>query len=147
MAELVTGAFLSSFLHVAFERLASPDFLGYFRRRKMDDGLLKKLHAILLSVDKIVEVAEERQYRDRRVKQWLDELKDEVFKAQDLLDDIATEALRQKLHAESQSVVIGKVRCFFSGLVNRNQFDKEIELGIQLGVLNNLENLIKQDWD
>ncbi|KAI9115194.1 hypothetical protein K1719_013513 [Acacia pycnantha] len=144
MAELVAGAFLSSFLQVAFERLASPDLLDYFRRRKMDDGLLKKLQVILISVNKVMEDAEERQYRDRYVKQWLDELKDEVFKAEDLLDDIATEALQQKLHAESQTVIIGKVRGFFTGLVNRNQFDKEIESGIQ-GVLNNLEYLIKQN--
>ncbi|KAI9115289.1 hypothetical protein K1719_013608 [Acacia pycnantha] len=144
MAELVAGAFLSSFLQVAFERLASPDFLDYFRRKKMDDGLLKKLHAILLSVDKIVEDAEERQYRDRRVKQWLDELKDEVFKAQDLLDDIATEALRQKQRAESQTAASGKVRGFFTSLVNRNQLEKKIESGIK-EVINNLENLIKQN--
>ncbi|KAK4285347.1 hypothetical protein QN277_002055 [Acacia crassicarpa] len=144
MAELVASAFLSSFLQVAFERLASHDFLDYFRRRKMDDGLLIKLHVILLSVDKIVEDAEKRQYRDRRVKLWLDVLKDEVFKAQDLLDDIATEALRQKLHFESQTATGGEVRNFFTGLVNQNQFNKEIESGIQ-GVLTNLDFLIKQN--
>ncbi|XP_028782577.1 putative disease resistance RPP13-like protein 1 [Neltuma alba] len=145
MAELVAGAFLSSFLQVAFERLASHDFLDYFRGRKLDHDLLTKLRVILISVDKIVEDAEERQYRDHRVKQWLEELKDEVFKAQDLLDDIATEASRQKLDAESQSTtVIRKVRGFFTPLVSQNQFDKKIESGIK-EVLSNLENLMKQN--
>ncbi|XP_028783809.1 putative disease resistance RPP13-like protein 1 [Neltuma alba] len=142
--KLVAGAFLSSFLQVTFERLASRDFLDYFRGRKLDHSLLTKLRIILLSVDKIVEDVEERQYRDHRVKLWLDELKDEVFKAQDLLDDIAIEASRQELDAESQSTaVIRKVRGFFTALGNQNQFDKTIESGIKV-VLNNLEYLIKQ---
>ncbi|XP_028782600.1 putative disease resistance RPP13-like protein 1 [Neltuma alba] len=145
MAELVAGAFLSSFLQVAFERLASRDFFNYFRGRKLDYDLLTKLRIILLSVDKIVEDVEERQYRDHRVKLWLDELKDEVFKAQDLLDDIAIEASRQDLDAESQSTtVIHKVRGFFTALGNQNQFDKTIESRIKV-VLNNLEYLIKQN--
>ncbi|XP_028783804.1 putative disease resistance RPP13-like protein 1 [Neltuma alba] len=141
MAELVAGAFLSSFLQVAFERLASPDFVEYFRGRKLNGNLLKELEITLNSVDKIVEDAEERQYRDHHVKKWLDELKDEVFKAQELLDDIATQ---QKMDAESQSTtVIRKVRGFFTTLASQNHFDKKIESEIK-EVLNNLENLMKQ---
>ncbi|XP_028782692.1 putative disease resistance RPP13-like protein 1 [Neltuma alba] len=142
--KLVAGAFLSSFLQVAFERLASRDFLDYFRARKINDDLRRKLLVILISVDKIVEDAEERQYRDHRVKQWLDELKDEVFKAQDLLDDIASEASRQKLDAEFQTVVINKVRGFFPAFVNQIRFDKKIKSGIKQ-VLNNLDILMKQN--
>ncbi|XP_028783810.1 putative disease resistance RPP13-like protein 1 [Neltuma alba] len=86
----------------------------------------------------------ERQYRDHHVKKWLDELKDEVFKAQDLLDDIATEASQQKLYAELQSTaVICKVRGLFTTFASRNHFDKKIDSGIK-ELLNNLENLIKQ---
>ncbi|GAU39315.1 hypothetical protein TSUD_119210 [Trifolium subterraneum] len=43
MAELVGGAFLSSFFQVALEKLSSNDFIDYFRRGKLDDTLLEKL--------------------------------------------------------------------------------------------------------
>ncbi|XP_028782705.1 putative disease resistance RPP13-like protein 1 [Neltuma alba] len=145
MAELVAGAFLSSFLQVAFQRLASHDFVEYFRRRKLNDNLLKELDITLNSVGKIVEDAEERQYRDHHVKKWLGELKDEVFKAQDLLDDIATEASQQKLDAESQSSTgICKVRGFCTTLASRNHFDKKIESELK-ELLNSLKNLMKQN--
>ncbi|XP_054814534.1 putative disease resistance RPP13-like protein 1 isoform X2 [Prosopis cineraria] len=104
MAELVAGAFLSSSLQVAFQKLASREVLDFFHGRKLEDGLLKKLRIILLPVNQVIEDAEERQYRNPNVKQWLAELKDEVFKAEDLIDEITTEALRQKLDAESQTL-------------------------------------------
>ncbi|XP_054794269.1 putative disease resistance RPP13-like protein 1 [Prosopis cineraria] len=100
MAELVGGAFLSATLQVAFDRLASRDILDYFRGRKLNEGLLKRLHIILISINQVLEDAEESQYRNPNVKQWLDELKDAVFIAEDLLDEIATEASRQKLESE-----------------------------------------------
>ncbi|XP_054814533.1 putative disease resistance RPP13-like protein 1 isoform X1 [Prosopis cineraria] len=123
MAELVAGAFLSSSLQVAFQKLASREVLDFFHGRKLEDGLLKKLRIILLPVNQVIEDAEERQYRNPNVKQWLAELKDEVFKAEDLIDEITTEALRQKLDAESQTLT-GKVQGCFTTIVNQRLFEK-----------------------
>ncbi|XP_054817054.1 putative disease resistance RPP13-like protein 1 [Prosopis cineraria] len=143
MAELIAGAFLSSSLQVAFEKLASREVLDFFHGRNVEDGLLKKLRIILLSVNQVIEDAEERQYRNRNVKQWLAELKDEVFKAEDLIDEIATEALRQKLDAESQTLT-GKVRGCFTTFINQRLLEKSIESRMKQ-VLENLEYLIKQN--
>ncbi|KAF7824711.1 putative disease resistance RPP13-like protein 1 [Senna tora] len=141
MAELVGGAFLSAALQVACEKLASSEMFDFFRRKNLNDSLLEKLHIILISVNQVIEDAEEMQYRNPNVKKWLDELKHVVFKAEDLLDDIDTEASQQKLHAEFHTVT-SKVRGFLTPSVT--SFDKEIEPRIQK-VLDTLEYLIKQN--
>ncbi|XP_054791091.1 putative disease resistance RPP13-like protein 1 [Prosopis cineraria] len=101
MAEVLVGAFLTPAIEALLERLASGDILDFFRVKKLQDGfLLKKLDVTLNSLNKVIEDAEERQYRDPYVKRWLDELRDAVFQAEDLLLEIATEASRRKLQLE-----------------------------------------------
>nr|KYP31960.1 Putative disease resistance RPP13-like protein 1 [Cajanus cajan] len=87
-ATLVGGAFLSAFLQVAFDRLASPQVLDFFRKKKLDENLLKKLKRKLRSIDALADDAELQQFRDQRVRAWLLDVKDAVFEAEDLLDEI-----------------------------------------------------------
>ncbi|KAH7862843.1 hypothetical protein Vadar_010183 [Vaccinium darrowii] len=47
--------------------------------------------------------SQNKKISDQAVKDWLDELKDVVYHAEDLVDEIATEALRCKVEAEYQS--------------------------------------------
>ncbi|XP_028760604.1 putative disease resistance RPP13-like protein 1 [Neltuma alba] len=139
-AELVGGAFLSAALQVAFQRLASSDITHYFRSRNLKDSLLKKLHITLISVNQVLGDAEARQYTSPNVNTWLHELKHVVYVADDLLDEIATEATRLKIETENQSAT-SKVRGIFTSFVN--QFEKHIEERIQ-EVLDELEFLAKQ---
>ncbi|KAJ7949557.1 Disease resistance protein [Quillaja saponaria] len=132
--ELVGGAFLSAFLQVAFDRLASREIVDYVQGRKLKEGLLKKLKITLLSINQLLDDAEEKQIRNPNVKEWLHELKDAVFDAEDLLDDIATEY--------ELEMTTSKVRKFFTN-ASLTQFDKEIEQRIG-EVLDNLEHLAKQ---
>ncbi|KAB1211936.1 putative disease resistance RPP13-like protein 1 [Morella rubra] len=74
------------------------------------------------------------------VKTWLDELKDAVFDAEDILDEIDTEALRSKLDAEYQTTA-SKVRKSIS--TSLHPFAKKIEPKIK-EVLERLEYLVKQ---
>jgi len=137
---LVGGAFLSAFLQVLFDRMASPVVVDFLRGRKLTDGLLRKLKIALLSVNAVLEDAEEKQVTKPDVKDWLDELKDAVYDAEDILDEIATKALRCKLDAEFQSTA-SKVRKSISA--SFNPFVKEIEPRIR-EVLDRLEYLAKQ---
>ncbi|PSS24320.1 Disease resistance RPP13-like protein [Actinidia chinensis var. chinensis] len=106
MAEaLVGGAFLSATLQVLFDRLASREVLNLFRGPKPNDGdkLLRKLKIKLMELDLVIDHAERKQFTNQSVKNWLEELKDAVYHADDLLDVIATEALRLKVESQYQS--------------------------------------------
>jgi hypothetical protein len=139
MAEIAT-IFVSPFLQVFFEKMASGDFVDFFRRRKLSDGLLKKLNTTFLTLNAVLEDAEELQVTKPVVKKWLDELKDAVYDAEHVLDEIATEALRSELDAQFQTTA-NKVRKSISTF--RNSFVKEIEPKIK-DVLERLESLTQQ---
>ena len=49
--------------------------------------------------------AEEKQITNTAVRDWLDEYKDAVYEAEDFLDEIAYETLRQELEAETQTFI------------------------------------------
>ncbi|XP_028775318.1 putative disease resistance RPP13-like protein 1 [Neltuma alba] len=140
---LVGGAFLSAFLQVAFDRLASRDVLDFFNKPKLNQTLLNKLKIVLLSIDAVVDDAEQKQITNPKVKDWIDLVKDAVFDAEDVLDEIDYEMCKRKLEAEqrSRTTAIGKVRNFFSTPVS--SFEKEIEYKMK-NVLENLEYLASQ---
>jgi hypothetical protein len=139
MAEIAT-IFVSPFLQVFFEKMASGDFVDFFQRRKLSDGLLKKLNTTFLTLNAVLEDAEELQVTKPVVKKWLDELKDAIYDAEHVLDEIATEALRSELDAQFQTNA-NKVRKSISAF--RNSFVKEIEPKIK-DVLERLESLAQQ---
>ena len=134
---LVGGAFLSAFLQVAFDRVASREVLDYLDGRKLIDRLVQKLKIELLSAGAVLNDAENKQITDPAVKKWLDELKDAVYVADDILDEIAYEALRCKLEAEPTSKVMGFISTFV------NSFDKRIQSELE-NILEQLEFITKQ---
>ncbi|RHN65945.1 putative P-loop containing nucleoside triphosphate hydrolase, leucine-rich repeat domain, L [Medicago truncatula] len=101
MAELVAGAFLQSSFQVIFEKLASVDIRDYFSSKNVDD-LVKELNIALNSINHVLEEAEIKQYQIIYVKKWLDKLKHVVYEADQLLDEISTDAMLNKLKAESE---------------------------------------------
>jgi hypothetical protein len=139
MAE-VAGLLLSPFLQAFFDRMASGDFVDFFRGRELNEGLLHKLKIALLSVNALLEDAEEKQLTKPAVKVWLEESKDAVYDAEHVLDEIATEALQSKLDAEFQTTS-SKVRKSISTFLGH--FVKVIEPKIK-ELLVKLEYLANQ---
>ncbi|KAL4600752.1 hypothetical protein ACB092_11G221500 [Castanea dentata] len=134
---LMGGAFLSAFLQVAFDRLASRDFRDFLKGRKDIDGSLKRLKMLLRSATMVLADAEEKQYTNPYVKEWLDDLQGAVYDADDLLDEIA---FRCKLQAESQTGA-SEVRNFITAFVD--SFDKEIPSKLE-EILEDLNIIIEQ---
>ncbi|MFQ6640343.1 hypothetical protein Gotur_015805, partial [Gossypium turneri] len=61
-----------------------------------------------MSVKAVLDDAENKQITNPRVKSWTDELKDSVYDAEDLLDEISTEALRNKIEPQYQTTAMKK---------------------------------------
>nr|POF00456.1 putative disease resistance rpp13-like protein 1 [Quercus suber] len=122
---------------VAFDRLASRDFRDFLKGRKDIDGSLKKLKMLLRSANVVLVDAEDNQYTNPDVKEWLDDLQDAVYDADDLLDEIA---LRCKLQAESQTGT-SEVWNFITAFVD--SFDKEIPFKLEK-ILADLDSIIDQ---
>ncbi|XP_058721843.1 putative disease resistance RPP13-like protein 1 [Vicia villosa] len=101
MKEMIVEAFLSSFFGFVFESLASSNLTDYFRRVKVDT-LVDKLESILNSINKVLDDAEKKQYENPDVKTWLGDVKHAMYEADQLLDEIATDAPLKKMRAESQ---------------------------------------------
>ncbi|KAB1199596.1 putative disease resistance RPP13-like protein 1 [Morella rubra] len=139
MAE-VGVALLSTVVKVVFDKLASPDVADLIRGKKLTQGLLRKLKIAVLSVNAVLEDAEEKQLTKPFVKDWIDELKDALYDADDIMDAIATEAMRSKLVAEFHTAT-GKVRSSISTFLER--FVNEIEPKIK-DVLSRVDDLAKQ---
>ncbi|CDP13834.1 unnamed protein product [Coffea canephora] len=91
---------LGAFLQVVFDRMATKEFGNLFRGRKKDEELVLKLKTNLRAVGAVLDDAENKQTSNRYVKGWLEDLHDTIYEADDLLDEINTEALRLKVEAK-----------------------------------------------
>ncbi|PRQ32281.1 putative P-loop containing nucleoside triphosphate hydrolase, leucine-rich repeat domain, L [Rosa chinensis] len=141
--EVVGGAFLSSALAVLFERMASGPVVDFIRGKKTTAGLLHKLKMKLLLVNNFLDDAEEKQLRNSRVRDWLNELKDVIFHADDLLDDIKTEALRCKMEEEDsgRSRINQVLRRLKFSSISIHKFDKSLEPRIR-DILDRLQLIV-----
>ncbi|TQD79826.1 hypothetical protein C1H46_034606 [Malus baccata] len=109
--------------------MASREVMDYMQGKKQTQRLLDKLKSTLRSVNVVLDDAEEKQIINSDVKEWLDELKDAVYDAEELLSDIKTEVLKRKLEADQSGSSISKVQQLFSD--SFLSFDEGIEPKIE----------------
>ncbi|KAF7142097.1 hypothetical protein RHSIM_Rhsim06G0066400 [Rhododendron simsii] len=146
--------FLSAFIQVLFEKLASRD-LWNFALKKQIHTQLAKWSRMLEQIEALLADAEDKQMTNQRgITLWLEDLEDLAYDLNDVLDEFATEALRRKMMEEPRAST-SKVHAFIptccvsfnpstlvSGssmsskikeITNRLQdlFDRRIGLGLQ----------------
>ncbi|WJX36834.1 hypothetical protein P8452_24672 [Trifolium repens] len=113
-ATMIGGAFLSATVQTLVEKLASKEFLDYIKNTKLNVSLLKQLETTLLTLQAVMDDAEEKQINNPSVKQWLDNLKDAVFDAEDLLNQISYDSLRCKVESTQVGSKTNQVWNFLS---------------------------------
>ncbi|XP_060967345.1 putative disease resistance RPP13-like protein 1 [Cannabis sativa] len=96
MAEVVGGALLSALLNPLVKKLTT-EVKDFFKGKDAILKLLKEFKALLSSADLLLIDAEEKLIKDPRVRNWLDDLKDTIYDADDLVYKIDTEAWRNEL--------------------------------------------------
>ncbi|KAJ0828899.1 putative P-loop containing nucleoside triphosphate hydrolase, leucine-rich repeat domain superfamily [Helianthus annuus] len=104
MAETAASALLS----VIFQKLADEGFKKYARSQKIDSEL-NELQSTLSHIQDLLTDASEKEITEKAVKQWLNRLQHLAYDIDDVLDDVATEAMRRKLSQESEAIT-SKVR-------------------------------------
>ncbi|KAM1653604.1 hypothetical protein EV1_006132 [Malus domestica] len=137
---VVGGAALSGFFQQVFVKLDSQEVRNFIRGKKLTHGLLKKLRIKLNSVSAVYDDAEQKQLRNPHVRLWLHELKEAVLDAEDLLDEIKTEALRRKIEAEFGSST-SKVQDLISASLHA--FDESVDSKIE-EILERLSFIVEQ---
>ncbi|KAB2031602.1 hypothetical protein ES319_D05G315800v1 [Gossypium barbadense] len=137
---LVAEAFLSASIEVLLDRIVSADVRGFIKGKKLEAMLLNKLKPPLMSVKAVLDDAENKQITNPNVKSWIDELKDAVYDAEDLLDDISTEALRNKIESEHQTTAMNQVSSIFSCF---NPFKDGMQSKLE-EILGRLEYIVSQ---
>ncbi|WVZ04245.1 hypothetical protein V8G54_025051 [Vigna mungo] len=136
---MVTGVLVSTFLERTIDNLASR-LVDIFRQRKYKKQL-SNLKMKLLAIDVVAFEAEQKQFTDPRVRDWLLRAKDVVIDAEDLLDEIDYELSKTQVEAESQSASKKVWNSLNSSFVNF--FENEIESMMEQ-VIEDLEELATQ---
>ncbi|KAK8665365.1 hypothetical protein V6N13_005534 [Hibiscus sabdariffa] len=143
---LVGESFVSASISVLLDRIVSMDFFNFIKgKRKREAVLLHKLEPTLMSVKALLDDAESKQITNSSVRRWVFDIKDAIYDAEDLIDEIATEALRRKLEPQDQtssSTSIGlQVTSFFFSL---NPFKDGMDVSKLEDILERLEHLMNQ---
>ncbi|MFS7926694.1 putative P-loop containing nucleoside triphosphate hydrolase, leucine-rich repeat domain superfamily [Helianthus anomalus] len=104
MAEIVLSAFLS----VLFEKLASAT-LKSIASYKGIDAEMKKWHRLLNQIQGVLADASQKEITNQSVKRWLNDLQHLAYDIDDVLDDLATEAMHREFTHKSEPIT-SKVR-------------------------------------
>ena len=81
LLEIVGGACLSPLVQVLLDRLAVPLIINLFQNWDFDETLLERLKTVLLTVNAEISDAEELEITNLVVKDWVNELKDAIYDA------------------------------------------------------------------
>ncbi|KAM0070727.1 putative P-loop containing nucleoside triphosphate hydrolase, leucine-rich repeat domain superfamily [Helianthus debilis subsp. tardiflorus] len=98
----------SELLNVVFGKLASEALKAYVRSQGIQSDL-KKLERTLTQIQSLLNDASQKEITDEAVQNWLNGLQHLAYDVDDVLDDLATEAMHHEFTQESGAIT-SKVR-------------------------------------
>ncbi|XP_023903251.2 putative disease resistance protein RGA3 [Quercus suber] len=102
---------------------------------------LEKMNNTVLTIQAVLQDAEEQQVENHHVKHWLMKLREVVFDADDLLGEFSTHVFRQKVMDGDK--MAKKVRIFFS---RSNQLVFSLKMASKIKATRERLNEIATDW-
>ncbi|KAD6452972.1 hypothetical protein E3N88_07677 [Mikania micrantha] len=140
MAEVM----LSAVLPVLFEKLTSAA-LKSIARYKGINADIKKLHRSLTRIQDVLADASRKEVTSQAVKRWLNDLQHLAYDIDDVLNDLATDALEREFTPESEAIC-SKVRKLIPSCCTN--FSKSSKMLDKLNSINNkLQELLKEKAD
>ncbi|KAK2636911.1 hypothetical protein Ddye_031703 [Dipteronia dyeriana] len=91
------GSLLSAYLQVLLDKLTSGEFVEFFLRGQKLVPLVRNLVETMLTVNTVLDDADEKQFKNPAIRQWHNELIDVIYDLGDLMEEINTEALKSKM--------------------------------------------------
>ena len=88
MADILLSALMKSVVGNLNSLVLKEFGIAWGLRTELDN-----LRSTLSTIDAVLQDAEEKQWNDKPVRNWLGKLKDVAYDADDVLDEFATEAL------------------------------------------------------
>ncbi|CAN6696593.1 unnamed protein product [Malus baccata var. baccata] len=135
---VVGEALLSGSIKLLCDKI-SGEFIDFLRARRLDHSLVGRLKVKLMTLKAVLNDAEEKQIVDRDVGMWLDELKHAVMDAEDLVDEIDTEASRCKAKDQTKKTQVWNFLSTSRKPFNYKGMNGRIEV-----LFNKLEDLANQ---
>ncbi|XP_030943143.1 putative disease resistance protein RGA4 isoform X2 [Quercus lobata] len=103
---------------------------------------LEKMNNTVLTIQAVLQDAEEQQVQNKQVEHWLNRLRDVVFDADDLLSEFSTHVLQRKVMGGNK--MAKKVRIFFS---RSNQLVFSYKMACKIKAIRESLNNISTDRD
>ncbi|GAB4839574.1 hypothetical protein Ancab_029097 [Ancistrocladus abbreviatus] len=97
MENYVFSPFMGGLFNVLLDRLVSPEMKDSLIGRDSTALLIDKLKLQMLAIRAVLYDAEKKRHDNPFVNKWLQMLKDAIFDAEDLIDEIHTKALQQRV--------------------------------------------------
>ncbi|KAJ0673126.1 putative virus X resistance protein-like, coiled-coil [Helianthus annuus] len=102
-------ALANELVKVLFQKLSDEAFKRIARAQGIHNEL-KELKSTLSRIQDLLYDASQKEMTHKSVKEWLNGLQHLAYDIDDVLDDLATEAMHRELTPESGSIICGKVR-------------------------------------
>lgn len=91
------GSILSTYLQGLHDKLTSGDFVELFLKRQKLVPLARNLVEAIISVTMVLDDADEKQFKNPAVRQWLDEIGEVTYDLGDLVEEVEIELLQSKI--------------------------------------------------
>lgn len=142
----IVRALESASVSILLNKLATQDVIDFFLKWEIDGSLLAKLKSNLLVIHAVLNHAEEKQVQDSNVKAWLEDVRVAAYDAEDILGDIANDALESQnskykvCNSEIKEAIDFKMKDIGNAL---NPFGERIESKMKK-IIDTLEDIAKQ---